>query len=242
MTVFVLAILWLIVIVPMILRRSDERRREQSVAGFGAAMRVLGRRTSDAAEREVFVPSRNRAQRDASLDRGARRPDSSQRRANVPVRVARRPIPSAQEALMLPVDRSEMSAARRHMMARRRRALLVLFAGTALFTLVGFVMGGVMWLLAAAFAASLVGYFYFLRAQAMKDRARRSNRLRRATDRRDSSYDVTEDVARFEEPPASMVRIDDDDIELQSLDTIDLTGVYEEELATSAVAVQRRAS
>jgi hypothetical protein len=37
-----------------------------------------------------------------------------------------------------------------------------------------------------------------------------------------------------------VVRIDDDDIELQNMDTIDLTGIYEEELA--APAAQRRAS
>ena len=46
MTVFVLAVLWLIVVVPMIFRRHDERRRERSVDGFGRAMRALGRRAS----------------------------------------------------------------------------------------------------------------------------------------------------------------------------------------------------
>ena len=37
-----------------------------------------------------------------------------------------------------------------------------------------------------------------------------------------------------------MVRIDDDDIELHSMDTVDLTGLYTEEVA--AASTQRRAS
>src|SRR2546423_1597634 len=44
MTVAVLTVLWLIVVVPMVLRRSDEQARERSVRGFGRAMRALGRR------------------------------------------------------------------------------------------------------------------------------------------------------------------------------------------------------
>ena len=38
------------------------------------------------------------------------------------------------------------------------------------------------------------------------------------------------DIARFDEMPESVVRIDDDDIELHNMDTIDLTGLYNEEL------------
>ena len=44
----------------------------------------------------------------------------------------------------------------------------------------------------------------------------------------------------FEEAADSVVRIDDDDVELMSMDTIDLTGLYNEELEPAAV--QRRAS
>ena len=60
MTVFVLAVLWLIVVVPMLVRRSDERRRERSVAGFGAMMRALGRGARDDARPDVFVPRERR--------------------------------------------------------------------------------------------------------------------------------------------------------------------------------------
>ena len=108
MTVFVLAVLWLIVVVPMIFRRHDERSREKSVDGFGKAMRALGRRAQTADSRvDVFVPS---ARRDA-VERPPAEPSVS----------TRRPVPVAQEALMYPVDRSEMSEARQAMMARRRR-------------------------------------------------------------------------------------------------------------------------
>src|SRR6476659_2708171 len=97
MTVFVLAVLWLIVVVPMIFRHHDERRREKSVDGFGKAMRALGRRAHPA---------------DA---------------------------------------RSEMSEARTAMMARRRRSLGILGAGAIVLTPTAFMIGGIMWVLAAPF-------------------------------------------------------------------------------------------
>jgi hypothetical protein len=225
-TVFVLVVLWLIVVVPMVVRRNDERRRDRSVDGFGAAMRALGRRSSArVANTEVFVPRERRAAV----------------AAQAPTVTARRPVPAPQEALMYPVDRSEMSAARAQMMARRRRSLGTLIAGTVLFTLLAFMMGGVLWALDAPFLLGTTGYLYFLRSQALHDRERRANRLQRSRDRRGTAYEVTEDIARFDDIPESVVRIDDDDIELQNLDTIDLTGLYSEDLQAEPVA-QRRAS
>jgi membrane protein implicated in regulation of membrane protease activity len=222
MTVVVLTVLWLIVVVPMVVRRSDERRRERSVDGFGRAMRALGRRaTVDESAPEVFVRNQH-----------------SQQRAPIAA-PDRRPVPAAQEALMYPPDRSEMSAARTQMLARRRRSLRILLGGSMLFGLLAIVMGGKMWLLAAPFVLGSIGYLWFLRNQALRDRARRENRQRRAT-RRATSYDLTEEAGRFEQPPESVVRIDDDDVELMSMDTIDLTGLYNEDLEPAAV--QRRAS
>jgi membrane protein implicated in regulation of membrane protease activity len=221
MTVAVLAVLWLIVVVPMVVRRNDERRRERSVEGFGRAMRALGRRATaiDETRAEVYVPRQNRAKLAAP---------------------ARRPVPAAQEALMYPPDRSELSAARIQMLARRRRSLGILAAGSALFGLMALVMGGIMWLLATPFLLGLVGYVWFLRSQALRDRARRENRQLRAVARRTTGYDATEEIARFDQAPESIVRIDDDDVELMSMDTIDLTGLYNEEYEPAAT--QRRAS
>jgi Ca2+/Na+ antiporter len=149
-------------------------------------------------------------------------------------------VPAAQEALMYPPDRSELSEARAQMLARRRRSLGILIGGSVVFGLLALIMGGIMWLLAAPFLAGFVGYVWFLRSQALRDRARRENRQLRAAARRPAGYDATEEVARFDDVPDSVVRIDDDDVELMSMDTIDLTGLYNEELEPAAV--QRRAS
>ena len=59
--------------------------------------------------------------------------------------------------------------------------------------------------------------------------------------RREQSYDATDTETYFADPPESVVRIDDDDIRLHNMDTVDLTGLYNEEGAT-APAAQRRAS
>jgi hypothetical protein len=231
MTVFVLAVLWLIVVVPMLLRRGDERRRDRSVDGFGRMMRALGRRPELAGSRpDVYVPRERRAAAAASTE--------SIRSAVT----TRRPVPAAQEALMYPVDRSEMSEARAQMMVRRRRSLGILGAGTVLFLLLSFVVGGLMWLPGLGFTLGLVGYLYFLRSQALRDRERRQNRLQRASVRRDSGYDASEAFERFERAPESIVRIDDDDLELQSMDTMDLTGLYVEAEANTEVITERRAS
>jgi hypothetical protein len=221
MTVAVLTVLWLIVVVPMVLRRGDEKKRERSVDGFGRAMRALGRNAAPVGESraEVYVPRQNRAKLAA--------PD-------------RRPVPAAQEALMYPPDRSELSVARAHMLARRRRSLGTLVVGSAIFGLLALIMGGALWLLAAPFLLGFAGYLWFLRNQALRDRARRENRQLRAAARRPVGYDATEEVARFEDAPDSIVRIDDDDVELMSMDTIDLTGLYNEDMEPAAA--QRRAS
>ena len=220
MTVVVLTVLWLIVVVPMVLRRNDERRRERSVDGFGRAMRALGRRpVAEDARTEVYVPRQNRAKLAA--------PD-------------RRPVPAAQEALMYPPDRSELSAARAQMLARRRRSLGILLGGSLVFGMLALVVGGAMWLLAAPFLLGVTGYLLFLRNQALRDRARREVRQARAHARRPAGYDATEEVGRFEQAPESVVRIDDDDVELMSMDTIDLTGLYHEDLESATA--QRRAS
>ena len=221
MTVLVLVVLWLIVVVPMVLRRKDARRSERSITEWGRGMRALGRRTNVDTSPEVFV---------------ARRSEPQQAELAGP---ARRPVPAAQEALMYPPDRSELSAARASMLARRRRSLTILIGGSVLFTGLAMLMGGVAWLLAVPFLIGTAGYLLFLRNQALRDRMRRENRQARAASRRPVGYDATVEPERFEQLPDSVVRIDDDDLELQSMDTIDLTGLYTEE---PAAAVQRRAS
>jgi hypothetical protein len=225
MTVIVLAVLWLIVVVPMIFRRHDEGARDRSVARFGRSMRALGRRAHAPRESaEVYVPSA--------------RPAQPQRAVST-----RRPVPAAEEALMYPVDTAEMSEARVAMMARRRRSLGMLGIGTVVLVPTALIAGGLMWLIAAPFAFGLAGYLLFLRSQAQHDRDRRYQRQQRASQRRTRGRDVTayaEPALLAPEQAESVVRIDDEDIELQNLDTVDLTGLYSGELAEPAA--QRRAS
>jgi Ca2+/Na+ antiporter len=140
---------------------------------------------------------------------------------------------------MYPVDRNDMSAARAHMMARRRRSLTILGLGTLIFLPVATFVGGLTWLLALPFTLGLAGYLYFLRSQATRDRARRQNRQSRAETSRTRGVDATEQPVEFAEMGPTVVRIDDDDFELQDFDTIDLTGLYTEELDETAA---RRAS
>ena len=142
---------------------------------------------------------------------------------------------------MYPVDRSEMSAARAQMMARRRRSLTILGAGSVVFTLLALFMGGMMWFLAAPFLLGLGGYLYFLRTQALRDSARLHQRQQRAASRTGQGYDATQQFEHFEQAPTSVVHIDDDDLELHNLDTVDLTGLYNDE-HSGAVEEHRRAS
>lgn len=229
MTVVLLVVLWAIVVIPMIFRRNDEQKRDRSVAEFGRGMRALGRRigTPGAADvdSDVFVP---------------RRSEPTRLTESHAVAPARRPVPAAREALMYPPDHTELSEARADMLARRRRSLTTLVGGSIVFTLAALIIGGLMWVLAVPFLLGLGGYLLFLRNQALRDRARRESRQQRAAARRPAGYDATEDVGRFDEAPQNVVRIDDDDIELHSMDTIDLTGLYNEEAAEAAM--QRRAS
>ncbi len=228
MTLVVLAVLWLIVVVPMVIRRNDERRRERSVDRFGSAMRALGRRTRHDEELAPARPAKAEVFR--PLDRRLAPP-------------TRRPVSAVQEALMSRADHADLSEARAAMMARRRRSLTVLAGGSVVFTLLAFVIGGLLWLLSLLCLVGLAGYLYFLRTQALHDRDRREIRERRQVARVSHGYDATEEPERFDEAPDTIVRIDDDDIQLHSMDTIDLTGLYEEaQAAAESSTVQRRAS
>ncbi len=245
LTLSVLLVLWLIVIVPMIFRRRDERAQERSVQRFGRAMRSLTRRSALVLTTERPL-ARATDPQDATFVRpvvtGAREEVFVTGRAPTPNLAVRRPVPAAQEALMHPVERRDMSAARQQMMARRRRSLLILGGGSALTFLLALVVGGgLFWTVALLFIAGLASYAWFLRSQARRARERREMRYERQQSRRTHSREAPARQDFFAEPPASVVRIDDDDLALHNLDTIDLTGLYNEEGATAGTA-QRRAS
>lgn len=241
-TVIVLAVLWLVVVVPMILQRKDERADERSVERFGRAMALLGsrgassrtvvaRRVADPADPgdATMVLARTGPSSPEVFVSGEHTGDSAQRaqRAVSASVASRRPVPVAKEALMHPVDRSEMSAARAQMLARRRRSLAILGAGTVVSLILLLARGGTLFTMSSVlFALGLAGYLWFLRSQAQRDAARRANRLARAASTRlaesHEAFD-TDYALRYSE---TVVALDDDSVEFDHLDTVDLTGLY----------------
>ncbi|HEX2904642.1 MAG TPA: hypothetical protein VHO01_14410 [Jatrophihabitans sp.] len=225
MTVLVLAVLWLIVVIPMLVKRKDDRAGERSAARFGSAMRALS------STRSLVTLTRSVAP--AQLD-DEPTPAPHHAQLFVPGRPTadRRPVPAAMEASMYPdrIDKADLSEARRQMMARRRRSLTLLIAGTVLGLGWGIAAGGTLaWTVGLAFLLALGGYLSFLRNQALRDRDRRASRQQRHVLRVEQGYDATERVT-VQSDSLTMVRIDDEDIELRGVaDTIDLTGLYVEE-------------
>ncbi len=242
LTVLVLAVLWLIVVVPMVVQRNDDRARDRSVEGFGRAMRALTRRHVALSQPARSRPDGAAAPRGRGVQGRAETFVPGTRRLDLAPAV-RRPVPAAEEALMHTVDRSDMSAARARMMARRRRSLTILGVGSVVTLILAVVMGGALWVPTLLFVTGLGGYVYFLRGQAIRDRERRQARQLRAAGRlsHERDYDATDMTEQMSVVADSAVRIDDDDIELHNLDTVDLTGLYDEE-ASRGPAAERRAS
>lgn len=230
LTVIVLAVLWLIVVVPMVLRRKDERAGERSVARFGSAMHALASHRGE----HVDDPARG-ATHPNGADRnvvGSHPHPHPHRRPSAPAghvngAVSRRPVPVSKESLMYPPERNEMSDARRAMMGRRRRSLIVLGVGSAVFLILALITGNpLLWTVDVLLILGLGGYLYFLRAQARRDRERREARQRRSNRTVSDGYEVTAVVPAPIDVPESAVRIDEEDVHLDHLDTVDLTGLY----------------
>lgn len=225
MTVVVLAVLWLIVVIPMLVKRNDDRAGERSAARFGSAMRALSSKRSLVTLTRSVAPA-------GFEDEPT--PVDNHAQIFVPGRPTadRRPVPAAMEASMYSdrIDKADMSAARRQMMARRRRSLTLLTLGTLIGLSWGLASGGALaWTVAVAFVLSLGGYLAFLRNQALHDRDRRANRQQRHATHWDQGYDATEQFT-VQTESTTVVRIDDEDVELRGMaDTIDLTGLYVEE-------------
>jgi hypothetical protein len=229
MTVVVLVVLWLIVVIPMLVKRKDDRAGERSAARFSSAMRALS------SKRSLVTLTKTVSAADSDSNNPA--PVDTHAQVFIPGRAARataerRPVPAAMEATMYPdrISKADMSEARRQMMSRRRRSLTLLTAGTVLGLLWGIAAGGALaWAVAVLFVGSLGGYLMFLRNQALRDRDRRMSRQQRSGIQPDHGYDVTEQLT-LQTESTTVVRIDDEDVELRGMaDTIDLTGLYVEE-------------
>jgi hypothetical protein len=239
MTVVVLTILWLVVVVPMIVRKGDDAARTRTMTRFRGGLRTLGRAASAVAADSSPVTPLDLTSVTPHRAAGRPRPVVAARMADAVLTPAsRRPEPAAEEATMRSAEQPEMSAARLAMLRRRRRTMSVLGVGSAVTVMLAFFAGGPSWLIAAAFLVGLGGYLYFLRRQALSDRERRAVRQLRAAQR-------PHDVDRVHSVSSSatsdsVVRIDDDDFELHAMDTVDLTGLYQEQLERLEYAEEQR--
>ena len=207
MTVAILTVLWLIVVVPMIVHRGDKAARTRAQSR-GRRRVELTQVVSPAADSDRQWPAYGAAGSHPAL-----------------AHAARGPVLAAEETTMESVHQTDISAHREAMLRRRRRSLSVLAVGSVISVLLAAVSGGATWFIAGAFVFGTVGYFYSLRKQALRDRERRAARQLRAA-HRPSDVDATR--SSLARPPDSAVRIDDEDVELYAMDTVDLSGVYVE--------------
>lgn len=207
MTVAILTVLWLIVVVPMIVHRGDKAARTRAQSRTRRRVE-LTHVVSPAADSHRQWP--------AYVAAGSHpaRPHA-----------ARGPVLAAEETTMESVHQTDISAPREAMLRRRRRSLSVLAVGSVISVLLAGVTGGATWFIAGAFVLGTVGYFYSLRKQALRDRERRAARQLRAAHRPSEVGATRSSSAR---PVESAVRIDDEDVELYAMDTVDLSGVYVE--------------
>jgi hypothetical protein len=137
----VLVIMWLVVLVPMFVRRGDERAEARSMDRFATAMRVLSRRAPGSGG----VAGRRRYATAA-------------------------PTPYADGAS--PVR----TAAREHMLRRRRRTLAVLAATAVLAAPAALTVSSLLWLVQVPATLLLAGYVGWLRAQVRREHDRRTRR------------------------------------------------------------------
>jgi hypothetical protein len=207
MTVAILTVLWLIVVVPMIVHRGDKAART----------RAQSRRRRRVELTQVVSPAADSHRQWPAYGAAGLHPARAH--------AARGPVLAAEETTMESVHETDLSAAREAMLRRRRRSLSVLAVGSVISLVLAAVTGGATWFIAGAFVLGMVGYFYSLRKQALRDRERRAARQLRAA-HRPSEVDATR--SSLARPPDSAVRIDDEDVELYAMDTVDLSGVYVE--------------
>jgi hypothetical protein len=156
----VLALAWLVVLVPPVLRaRNDSRSRGDSIGDFQNRLGVLSRSHS--------------ARRRAARDLAGRRPVPAQRAGRVPAHAMAAPPmraarPRSARPLTGPVGPMRTAASERS--ARRRREVVtVLFSATILSAAVAVSLGGTLWwglqiVMDLAFVGYVAGMIWFRNA------------------------------------------------------------------------------
>jgi hypothetical protein len=150
-----LVVMWVVVLVPMWLRRHDEVEETRSVDKFNSAMHTLSRREADTDKRYAVVPHRSRAVEVHVSGASAEEP----RKLSATERRAARPV-------VTPA-------------ARRRRTLIALLVTTVVTAGLAVVVGGIaLSALQIAADACLIAFVVHLR-----NRARRAHGVQPARDR-----------------------------------------------------------
>ncbi|RKS68588.1 hypothetical protein CLV35_3716 [Motilibacter peucedani] len=213
---------WAAVLVPMWLRRHDERNEARSVERFSSAMRVLSRRgpaTSGPAapgRRAVVMPARprvadvhvtgpSRERRPIVPLRTVRTATTTAPTAGRSTRVTSQPRPARRSAPLAPVvaalgrlrPRAPRSTAPVSLVVRRRRTLVGLAALLLVVTVAWLLGPAPVWLPVLALLA-LVGYVVHLRAQARvsSEAARRRAAVEQRTAARAARRSSTDRVRR----------------------------------------------
>lgn len=158
--------MWAVYLVPVLLRRHDAVNEARSVDRFSRAMRILSRRPATPDRRYVVMPQRPRGATGLLLDGGV-----------LPKRSARAPL--ARPAARDEVREDVRTAARRRLVARRRRLALVLLSLTTLCLLLAGA-GVVGWWAPVLTGLLLAAFAVHLRAQARQDAALRRRRAAQA--------------------------------------------------------------
>lgn len=159
--------MWAAYLVPVLLRRHDAVNEARSVDRFSRAMRILSRRPATPDRRYVVMPQRPRGATGPVLDGGVLPPKRS---AHAPL---------ARPAARDEVREDVRTAARRRLVARRRRLALGLLSLTTLCLLLSGA-GVVGWWAPVLTGLLLVGFAAHLRAQARQDAALRRRRAAQA--------------------------------------------------------------
>jgi hypothetical protein len=195
---------WAAVLVPMWLRRHDERNEARSVERFSSAMRVLARRTGTAGKRRppsVMMPGRTEVD-DVHIAGASHRPA----RATGPSSPAARASSSGDR-----LHRGGRSNARARLARRRRRTLLSLVLLVLASTALGVVgITAALWVAAPA-ALLLAGFVVHLRVQARV--AQQAARRRSAAARRSAAREMRlRETDRLRRVPPGVAEVGDGEV------------------------------
>ena len=190
-----IVVMWAVVLVPMWLRRHDDKTESRSVDRFSTAMRTLSRRTtSGPGRRYVVMPRRNDGGVSVHVSGAAVAPAA-------PTRPVSRPVKSRPSVASQP--------RRQRSLAARRRRLFLGLAILTFFTFLLAVVGVMSWALQVVVDVILVAFCIHLRAQVRRtalvarERAARAHASGRPTPARTAPRPAASRAGRPQPAPAA---------------------------------------